>query len=58
MQKSSEGHLLLAPRPGRDLLGAFPDDVIQGMDEVHVATIEAMATHELAGKLVGGQQDK
>ena len=52
MQKNSEGHLLLAPRPGRDLLGAFPDDVIDGMDEVHVATIEAMATHELAGKRV------
>ena len=52
MQKNSEGHLLLAPRPGRDLLGAFPDDVIDGMDEVHVATIEAMATHELAGNRV------
>ena len=52
MQKNSEGHLLLAPRPGRELLGAFPDDVIQGMDEVHVATIEEMATHELAGKRV------
>lgn len=44
MQKS-EKSLLLAPRPGRDLMGAFSHDEIQGMDPRHVVKLERMASH-------------
>lgn len=37
--------LLLAPRPGRQLLGAFPEDSLDGMDETHVASVVKMGTH-------------
>ena len=38
--------LLLAPRPGRKLLGAFPEKVIKGMDPGHVKQMQRMACHE------------
>jgi len=38
--------LLLAPRPGRDLLGAFPQEATQGMDPDHVVNLHRMARHE------------
>ncbi len=44
MQKS-EKSLLLAPRPGRDLFGAFSADEIQGMDPRHVVKMRRMACH-------------
>ena len=45
MQKS-EKSLLLAPRPGRDLLGAFSEDEIRGMDVKHVAKMNRMSRHK------------
>ena len=45
MQKS-EKSLLLAPRPGRELMGAFSDDEIRGMDPRHVVKMERMASHK------------
>ncbi len=44
MQKS-EKSLLLAPRPGRDLMGAFSQDEIRGMDPRHVVKMHRMAHH-------------
>ena len=44
MQKS-EKPLLLAPRPGRDLMGAFSQDEIRGMDPRHVVKMKRMAHH-------------
>ncbi len=38
--------LLLAPRPGRSLFGAFAAKDRAGMDQAHVATVEGMA-HQL-----------
>ena len=38
--------LLLAPRPGRELLGAFAEDALQGMDPDHVVNLHRMARHE------------
>lgn len=38
--------LLLAPRPGRDLMGAFSQDAIEGMDPDHVVNLHRMARHE------------
>ena len=32
MQQRDEDNLLLAPRPGRDLLGAFAQSALDGMD--------------------------
>ena len=31
--------LLLAPRPERELLGAFPEGSLDGMDDAHVASV-------------------
>ena len=45
MQKS-EKSLLLAPRPGRDLLGAFSEEEIKGMDPRHVVKMSRMASHK------------
>lgn len=38
--------LLLAPRPGRQLLGAFCAADLAGMDANHLATMERMGTHQ------------
>ena len=45
MQKSQKS-LLLAPRPGRDLLGAFSEDEIKGMDPRHIVKMRRMACHK------------
>ena len=37
--------LLLAPRPGRRLLGAFSEKDLSGMDPEHIATMEQMGSH-------------
>lgn len=44
MQKS-EKSLLLATRPGRELLGAFSETEIEGMDPRHVTKMYRMAQH-------------
>ncbi|MGB5632524.1 MAG: hypothetical protein WBM44_24175 [Waterburya sp.] len=44
MQRS-EKSLLLAPRPDRDLMGAFSQDEIRGMDPKHVVKMQRMAHH-------------
>ncbi|MEM9512640.1 MAG: hypothetical protein AAF978_08180, partial [Cyanobacteria bacterium P01_E01_bin.48] len=36
IMQRAETSLLLAPRSGRDLLGAFSDEALQGMDSDHV----------------------
>jgi hypothetical protein len=51
MQKS-EKSLLLAPRPGRDLLGAFSEDEIRGMDPKHVVKMQRMTHHRQEEELV------
>ncbi|WP_017324651.1 hypothetical protein [Synechococcus sp. PCC 7336] len=51
MQKS-EKSLLLAPRPGRELLGAFSEEEIHGMDPKHVAKMIRMAHHKEEGQSV------
>ncbi|MBE9154047.1 hypothetical protein IQ216_06700 [Cyanobium sp. LEGE 06143] len=43
--------LLLAPRPGRSLFGAFTPRDLSGMDPLHVATMEKMLQHEHDGQL-------
>ncbi|MDJ0590288.1 MAG: hypothetical protein QNJ72_09875 [Pleurocapsa sp. MO_226.B13] len=45
MQKT-EKSLLLAPRMGRDLMGAFSEDEIRGMDARHVVKMKRMAHHK------------
>ncbi len=45
MQKSAKS-LLLAPRPGRELLGGFTEEEIGGMDPRHVTKMHRMATHK------------
>ena len=45
MQKS-EKSLLLAPRPGRELLGAFSEAEIAGMDPRHVSKMHRMSLHK------------
>ena len=44
--------LLLAPRPGRQLLGAFPSEIIQGMDHNHVLTMRNMGQHNDGSKSI------
>ncbi len=44
--------LLLAPRPGRDVLGAFSPNVLEGMDSQHVASVRKMAAHLEGDELV------
>ena len=51
MQKS-EKSLLLAPRPGRKLLGAFAEEEIKGMDPRHVFKMRRMACHRDRGESV------
>ncbi|MBE9029261.1 hypothetical protein IQ266_05735 [filamentous cyanobacterium LEGE 11480] len=45
-------HLLLAPREGRELMGAFSEDAIQGMDPDHVETMRSMVYHDEGTKLI------
>ncbi|MEB3213362.1 MAG: hypothetical protein VKL39_18580, partial [Leptolyngbyaceae bacterium] len=47
------GHnLLLAPRPGRELLGAFPEVALKGMDRDHVNHMHRMTHHKEKQKFV------
>ena len=50
--QNSEKSLLLAPRPGRELMGAFSDDEIRGMDPRHVVKMERMASHKVEDETV------
>jgi glycerol-3-phosphate dehydrogenase len=50
--QNSEKSLLLAPRPGRELLGAFSEDEVRGMDFRHVEQMHRMATHKEENELV------
>lgn len=51
MQKG-EIQLFLAPRPTRDLLGAFSKTVIKGMDQRHTQSLLKMSHHDEQGKKV------
>ena len=51
MQTKGES-LLLAPRPGRDIFGAFGSEALQGMDAKHVQSVEQMASHLEGSKIV------
>lgn len=51
MQGGSES-MLLAPRPRRELMGAFSETAIEGMDRDHVARMHRMAHHKERNKLV------
>ena len=42
--QTADPQLLLAPRPGRALLGAFSEAEIAGMDPEHLASLEAMGS--------------
>ena len=49
----NEAHrLLLAVRPGRELLGAFADDIVSGMDHGHVERVLDMASRRVDGERV------
>jgi hypothetical protein len=50
--QNSEKSLLLAPRPERELLGAFSEDELRGMDPKHVEQMHRMATHKEENELV------
>ncbi|QNG26457.1 hypothetical protein [Synechococcus sp. HK01-R] len=50
MQQDETPNLLLAPRPGRDLFGAFPPAALEGMDPAHVDAVERMASHFSEGQ--------
>ena len=43
--QNQAGRLMLAARPGRDLLGAFSKEAIVTMDAGHVATVRRTGTH-------------
>ncbi len=44
--------LLLAARPDRELLGAFSEETLNGMDSEHIDTIFKMGTHLEGNKIV------
>ena len=50
--QNEAGRLMLAARPGRDLLGAFNQDAIDSMDTGHVETVIGMGTSSKAGEQV------
>lgn len=50
--QNEAGRLLLAPRPGRELFGAFPKDTLATMDEEHVDSVRDMASHRVDGERV------
>ncbi|NJN48856.1 MAG: hypothetical protein HC805_02455, partial [Alkalinema sp. RL_2_19] len=52
MQTSGSQYLLLATRPGRELMGAFSGEALQGMDSDHVATMKKMVFHEADTEIV------
>jgi hypothetical protein len=50
--QNAAGRLMLAARPGRDLLGAFSQDAIDSMDTGHVETVISMGTSSQGGDQV------
>ena len=50
--QNEAGRLLLAARPGRELLGAFAEDSLASMDDDHVETVLDMASHRDSGERV------
>ncbi len=51
MQKSPKS-LLLAARPDRNLLGAFSEEEITGMDPNHLTKLKQMSSHKKEGQLI------
>ncbi len=43
--QGDKDRLLLAPRKGRDIFGAFSPSVLKGMDQAHMSTLVNMSTH-------------
>ncbi|GCE65547.1 hypothetical protein OMCYN_01488 [cyanobiont of Ornithocercus magnificus] len=52
MQQIEQDRLLLAPRPGRSLLGAFSKSALAEMDPAHLARMELMSHHKVEGRQV------
>ncbi|MEM9155149.1 MAG: hypothetical protein AAGB13_08945 [Cyanobacteria bacterium P01_F01_bin.33] len=52
IMQRAETSLLLAPRSGRDLLGAFSDEALQGMDSDHVEFMQYISQHREGGERV------
>ncbi len=50
--QSAGDRLLLAPRPGREVLGAFSKEVVEGMDIAHIEKIRMMSTHKEGDQIV------
>ncbi len=50
--QNEAGRLMLAARPGRELLGAFDHETVATMDAGHVETVISMGTHRINGKQV------
>ncbi|ABX08679.1 hypothetical protein [Prochlorococcus marinus] len=48
---SEESRLLLAPREGRELLGAFSSESLQDMEDIYIRRMKNMATHLVDGSL-------
>ncbi len=46
VMQSGGTDLMMAPRPGRELMGAFSEEAINGMDPDHVINMHRMARHE------------
>ena len=47
---SESNNILLAPRPGRDLLGAFSKDVLSNMENKTIEKVEGMGNYFFEGK--------
>ncbi len=47
---SESNNILLAPRPGRDLLGAFSKDILSNMEHKIIEKIEGMGNYFFEGK--------
>ena len=50
--QNEAGRLLLAARPGRELLGAFSPEVVDSMDSDHVERVLDMGTHRVSGERI------
>ena len=50
--QNAAGRLLLAPRPGRELLGAFAEETLSSMDRDHVERVLDMGTEWVNGQRV------
>ena len=47
---SDSNNILLAPRPGRDLLGAFSKDVLSNMENKIIEKVESMGNYFFEGE--------